>query len=261
MSDASALDNKKKKFSFQGIIPWIIPLAIILFWQLVVSAGWVSSSLLPSPLDVLQDGVELTVKGELPKNMSISLYRATVGFVIGGGIGFILGFINGLSKIARLAFDSTVQMLRNIPHLALIPLVILLMGIGEPAKIFLVAIGCMFPMYINTYHGITSVDHKIIEMGKAYGLKRSAMVRKIIFPAALPTILMGVRYALGVMWTTLIVAETISASSGIGYMSTNAEQFMDMKTIILCILIYALLGKLSDFIAKNLEIIFLDWRG
>lgn len=252
---------KKINFSFRKIIPWIIPIVIILFWQLIVSVGWVSATILPSPWDVLKDGAELTVSGELPKNMGISLYRATVGFVIGGSIGFVLGFINGLSKIARLAFDSTVQMLRNIPHLALIPLVILLMGIGEPAKIFLVAIGCMFPIYINTYHGIISVDQKIIEMGHAYGLKQSAMIRKIVFPAALPTILMGFRYALGVMWTALIVAETISSSSGIGYMATNAEQFMDMKTIILCILIYALLGKLSDYIAKNFEIIFLEWRG
>jgi sulfonate transport system permease protein len=258
MKEISAAN--KRSISLKKVVPWLIPTAIILFWQLVVSIGWVESSLLPSPLSVIQDGISLTKSGELPKNMSVSLYRAVSGFVIGGGIGFILGFANGISKMSRLLFDSTIQMLRNIPHLALIPLVILLMGIGEPAKIFLVAIGCMFPMYINTYHGITSVDRRLIEMGQAYGLKRSALIRKIIFPAALPTILMGVRYALGVMWTTLIVAETISASSGIGYMSTNAEQFMNMDTIILCILVYALLGKLSDVIAKSLENSFLDWR-
>ncbi|WP_281165757.1 ABC transporter permease subunit [Liquorilactobacillus sicerae] len=258
MKDISV--SNQRSISFEKIVPWLIPTAIILFWQLVVSTGWVSSSLLPSPLSVIQDGVSLTKSGELPKNMSVSLYRAVFGFVIGGGIGFVLGFTNGISKISRLLFDSTIQMLRNIPHLALIPLVILVMGIGESAKIFLVAIGCMFPIYINTYHGITSVDYRLIEMGKAYGLKKAALIRRIIFPAALPTILMGVRYALGVMWTTLIVAETISASSGIGYMSTNAEQFMNMDTIILCILVYALLGKLSDVIAKSLENSFLDWR-
>lgn len=246
--------------AWRRIIPWVVPITILVVWQAVVSLGWVSSSVLPSPIDVVKDGIELTMDGTLPTNIAVSLYRAACGFVIGGGAGFIFGFANGISRISRLLFDSTIQMLRNIPHLALIPLVIVLLGIDEPAKIFLVAVGCMFPMYINTYHGITSVDPRLIEMGKAYGLGRGRLITKIVFPAALPTILMGVRYALGVMWTTLIVAETISSSSGIGYMSTNAQQFMDMDTIFLCIIIYALLGKLSDVVAKGLENTFLEWR-
>lgn len=151
-------------------------------------------------------------------------------------------------------------MFRNIPHLALIPLIILMLGINESAKISLVAIGVMFPIYINTYHGINSIDPDLIEMGRSYGLSRWQQFTKIIFPGALPTILMGVRYALGTMWVTLIVAETVSADSGIGYMSTNAQQFMNVETIYLCILMYALLGKLSDVIAKQLEAIYLEWR-
>jgi sulfonate transport system permease protein len=168
--------------------------------------------------------------------------------------------LNGLSKTARGLFDSTIQMLRNIPHLSLIPVVIILFGIGEAAKISLVTVGVMFPIYINTFHGITSVDPELIEMGQAYGLSKREMLTKIVFPGALPTILVGIRYALGVMWTTLIVAETISSNSGIGYMATNAQEFMDMKTVLLCIVIYALLGKASDLIAKLLEEICLDWQ-
>jgi sulfonate transport system permease protein len=118
----------------------------------------------------------------------------------------------------------------------------------------------MFPIYINTFHGITSIDPELLEMGRAYGLSKRALLTKIIFPGALPTILVGVRYALGVMWTTLIVAETISSSSGIGYMATNAQEFMNMDTVLLCIVIYALLGKLSDLIAKALENICLAWQ-
>lgn len=250
----------KKSDVVLNILPWLIPALLIIFWQIGVMAGWITSSFISSPWSVLKQGVSLFKKGTLQENISISLYRASVGSVIGGGIGFLLGVINGVSRVARMTFDSTIQMLRNIPHLALIPVVILVLGIGETAKISLVAIGCLFPIYINTYHGITSVDSHLVEMGKSYGLSRLQMFRKIIFPGAMPTILMGVRYALGVMWTTLIVAETVSADSGIGYMSTNAQQFMNMKTIFLCILIYALLGKLSDFIAKNLEDILLDWR-
>lgn len=165
-----------------------------------------------------------------------------------------------MSNTCRLLFDSSIQMFRNIPHLALIPLIILWLGINESAKISLVAIGTMFPVYINTFHGIRSVDPDLIEMGNSYELSKRQMFFKIIFPAALPQILVGIRYALGVMWTTLIVAETISASSGIGYMANNAEDFVDMETVILCIVVYAVLGKISDLVAKSFESLLLDWQ-
>ncbi|MFD1432312.1 MULTISPECIES: ABC transporter permease subunit [Lacticaseibacillus] len=263
MENVTGMTKTKKThrpLSWQRVLPWVIPVLIILAWQVAVSAGWLNSNLLPSPLAVLQDGVKLAASGELMKNVSISLFRALTGFAIGGSIGFILGMANGLSKVSRALFDSTIQMLRNIPHLSLIPLVIILLGIGEGAKISLVAVGVMFPVYINTYHGITRVDPELIEMGKAYGLSKRQLLAKVIFPGALPTILVGIRYALGVMWTTLIVAETISSSSGIGYMATNAQEFMNMDTVLLCILMYALLGKASDLIAKALEDICLGWQ-
>lgn len=241
-------------------LPWIIPVSLILIWQGASSLGILASSTLPAPLAVFEEAVTLFKNGTLQKNISISLYRATMGFLIGGASGFFFGVLNGVSNISRQLFDSSIQMLRNIPHLSLLPLVIIALGIGESAKISLVAIGVMFSIYINTFHGIRSVDQDLLEMGQSYGLNKRELFTKIIFPSALPTILMGVRYALGVMWTTLIVAETVASDSGIGYMSTNAQDFMDMKTIIVCIVICALLGKLSDLIAKNLEEIVLAWR-
>jgi len=255
-----ATNKRSFKIPVEKFLPFLIPIIIVLGWQVSSSLGWLSSSVLPSPIAVFQDGIKLTQSGELPKNLSISLYRATVGLLIGGSVGFILGFINGMSKTCRLLFDSSIQMFRNIPHLALIPLIILWLGINESAKISLVAIGTMFPVYINTFHGISSVDPDLIEMGKSYELSKSQMFFKIIFPAALPQILVGIRYALGVMWTTLIVAETISASSGIGYMANNAEDFVDMETVILCIVVYAILGKISDLVAKSFESLLLDWQ-
>ena len=263
MDNATDLTRNTKQpraYSFKQLLPWLIPVGLIIIWQIAGSLGWISTKLLPTPWSVIQDGVSLWQSGELQKNMGISLYRALVGFAIGGSVGFFFGMLNGLSKTARALFDSTIQMLRNIPHLSLIPVVIILFGIGETAKISLVTVGVMFPIYINTFHGITSVDPELIEMGKAYGLSKREMLTKIVFPGALPTILVGVRYALGVMWTTLIVAETISSTSGIGYMATNAQEFMNMKTVLLCIVIYALLGKVSDLIAKLLEDICLDWQ-
>ncbi|KRL53597.1 ABC transporter permease subunit [Lacticaseibacillus manihotivorans] len=263
MDNATDLTHNTKQpraYSFKQLLPWLIPVGLIIIWQIAGTLGWISTKLLPTPWSVIQDGVSLWQSGELQKNMGISLYRALVGFAIGGSVGFFFGMLNGLSKTARALFDSTIQMLRNIPHLSLIPVVIILFGIGETAKISLVTVGVMFPIYINTFHGITSVDPELIEMGQAYGLSKREMLTKIVFPGALPTILVGVRYALGVMWTTLIVAETISSTSGIGYMATNAQEFMNMKTVLLCIVIYALLGKVSDLIAKLLEDICLDWQ-
>ena len=180
--------------------------------------------------------------------------------MIGGSIGFVLGLITGLFRTTEMLFDTSIQMLRNIPHLALIPLVILWFGIGEEAKIFLVSLGVLFPVYINTFHGIKSVDQGLIEMGKIYGLRGPLLFFHIIFPNALSSILVGIRFALGVMWLTLIVAETISSISGIGYMAMNAREFMQMDVVVLSILLYALLGKISDMIARYFENKWLQWH-
>ena len=151
-------------------------------------------------------------------------------------------------------------MLRNIPHLAIIPLVILWFGIDEEAKLFLVAAGVLFPIYLNTFHGIRHVDRALIEMARSYGLGPWAMFTRVILPGALPSILVGLRYALGIMWLTLIVAETISASSGIGYMTMNAREFLQTDVVLLGIIIYALLGKLADILTRQLEHRCLAWH-
>lgn len=242
------------------VLPVLIPILLIVIWQFASSLNLLSKNILASPIEVLEAGKELFLSGELMRNLTISLYRATVGFVIGGLIGFFLGLLTGLSKTGRAIFDSTIQMIRNIPHLALIPLVIAWFGIDEVSKIFLVAIGVMFPIYVNTMHGIMSVDEDLLEMGAIYQLNRWQTFWSIIFPSALPSILVGLRYALGVMWTTLIVAETIASDSGIGYMAMNAREFMQMDVIILSILLYAVLGKVSDLIAKYFEASALEWK-
>lgn len=250
--------------SFKGAwklaIPWTIPILLLASWQLFASLGAIPARILPAPFEVIGAAIELTKTGELPEHISISLGRALTGFLIGGMIGFVLGLFNGISRTSELLFDTSIQMLRNIPHLALIPLVILWFGIDETSKIFIVSLGVLFPVYINTYHGIKSVDKGLIEMGRAYGLYGFSMFWTIIFPGALSSILVGVRFSLGVMWMTLIVAETISAHSGIGYMAMNAREFMQMDVIVLSIVLYALFGKISDVIARILERKWLQWN-
>jgi sulfonate transport system permease protein len=151
-------------------------------------------------------------------------------------------------------------MVRNVPHLALIPLVILWFGIGEEARVFLVALGVAFPLYLNTYHGVRNVDAGLLEMSRSYGLSTGQLFWQVILPGALPSILVGVRYALGIMWLTLIVGETIAARAGIGYITMNAREFMQTDVLVFGIVLYALLGKLADVAAKGLERGLLAWH-
>jgi sulfonate transport system permease protein len=252
--------NKGQKFIADGLVPWILPLGFIVVWEAASRLGLMSNRVLPAPSAVLLAGWHLARTGELWSNIAISFIRAVVGLLIGGSLGFAFGLTNGLSRNCERFTDTLLQMVRNVPHLALIPLVILWFGIEETAKIFLVALGVFFPIYINTLHGIRSVDPQLIEMGRAYGMRQTELFRRVIFPGALPSIFVGLRYALGFMWLTLIVAETIAASSGIGYMAMQAREFLLVDVVVFSILLYALLGKIADTAARLLEKTFLSWN-
>lgn len=242
------------------ITPWLVPVAILAAWQAAAQLGWLSTRILPAPSAVLSAAWSLATSGELLTHLKASFARAAIGFAIGGGIGFFFGLINGGYRLAENLFDTTLQMVRNVPHLALIPLVILWFGIGEEGKLFLVALGVFFPIYLNTFHGIRAVDASLVEMGRSYGLSGWRLFRLVILPGALPNILVGVRYALGFMWLTLIVAETISATSGIGYMAMNAREFLQTDIVVVAILLYAVLGKFADVAARLLERRLLRWN-
>jgi sulfonate transport system permease protein len=251
------------KKQFKKIIPWILPALLLLAWQLIADLQLLPVQYirnLSSPVAVIHAGWELTVSGELWQNFSISALRAVTGLVIGGGLGLVFGIATGYSPILRSSLDNTFQMLRTIPHLALIPLVILWFGIDEGAKVFLVALGVFFPIYLNTFHGINNFDRALIEMSKSYGMSGWRLFKEVILPGALPDILVGVRFSLGIMWLTLIVAETISSTSGIGYLAMNAREFSQTDIIIFSILFYALLGFVADYVAKQLERRLLRWN-
>jgi sulfonate transport system permease protein len=241
-------------------LPWLVPLAVLLAWQLGSVLGVIQANVLPAPSAVAIAGWHLARSGELWTNIEVSAARALLGFAIGGGVGFAFGMANGLSSLSETLTDSSLQMIRNVPHLALIPLVILWFGIDEQAKIFLVALGVFFPIYVNTLHGVRSVDPHLLEMGRAYGMSERALFLRVVLPGALPSIFVGLRYGLGIMWLTLIVAETIYASSGIGFMAMNAREFMQVDVVVFSILVYAALGKLADSTARLLERTTLAWN-
>jgi sulfonate transport system permease protein len=244
----------------RALAGWVLPIALLLIWEIAARSGWLSSRILPAPSQVAAAFWASLVDGSLLTHTWVSTQRALVGLAIGGSIGFGLGVLNGVWRPAETALDSSLQMLRNIPHLAIIPLVILWFGIEEEAKVFLVAIGVLFPIYLNTFHGIRTVDPGLVEMARVYGLGPVAVFTRVILPGALPSVLVGLRYALGIMWLTLIVAETISASSGIGYMTMNAREFLQTDVVLLGIIVYALLGKLADVATRAVERRALAWH-
>jgi sulfonate transport system permease protein len=241
-------------------LSWIAPVILLVVWEALAQAGWLSPQVLPAPSKVLRTAWKLTLSGLLLNDLGVSLLRAAAGFVIGGSIGFALGTLVGFSRIADALIDRSVQMVRAIPFLALVPLVIVWFGVGEAQKIFLVSLGVAFPIYINTTLGIRQIDPKLIELGRVQGLSTWQLIRRIILPGALPSILTGVRYSLATAWLALVVAETIGAQSGLGFLAMDAREFLRTDVIVLTIVIYALIGVAADSIARLLERRLLAWH-
>lgn len=241
-------------------LSWIAPVLLIAVWEWLARIGWVEPQVLPAPSKVVATAWKLALHGTLLRDLGTSLLRAATGFAIGGGIGFALGTLVGFSRLAEALVDRSVQMVRAIPFLALLPLVIVWFGVGEGQKIFLVSLGVAFPIYINTTLGIRQVDPKLLELGRVRGLSTALLIRRIILPGALPSILTGVRYALATAWLALVVAETIGAQAGLGFLAMDAREFLRTDVIVLTIVIYALIGVLADSLARLLERRLLAWH-
>lgn len=237
-----------------------VPVAIVVIWQLASSSNLISQVSFPAPLSIISSFWSLTVSGELPQHLAVSFARAFSGLAIGVLIGSLLALISGLSLRGEEAVDSTIQMLRTIPHLAVVPLFILWFGIGETPKVTLVAMGVTFIIYINLFAGIRGVDAKIVEAGRTLGLTRSEMIRYIILPGALPSFLVGLRYAMGSAWLSLVVGEQVNATSGIGHLVMNAREFMQTEIIFVGLVIYALLGLSTDMIVRAIDRAAFKWR-
>jgi sulfonate transport system permease protein len=237
-----------------------LPITLLIIWQIVASLGVVRPSLLPTPGKVLQTLWEITVSGKLFGHLSISSVRWISGALIGGSLGLLLGSLVGLSRLAEQIFDTSVQMLRTVPFLAMTPLLVLWLGLDEAPKITLIALATFFPMYMNTFAGIRNVDRKLIEVGRMYELSPATMLRRVILPAALPEVLTGLRYGLGVAWLALVVAELMGATRGLGYMLSEGREFVRVDIVLCSILIFSLAGKLVDFVVRLLEARLLRWR-
>lgn len=239
---------------------WIVPLLLLAAWQLAASVGWLNPRVLPGPVAVAGALADLAGSGKLAEHFLASLGRAGTGVLIGAGLGFALGVLNGTQRLAHLLLDSTFQMVRTIPSLALVPLVILWFGVGDAGKVFLIALATFFPVYVNTLHGVQGLDPRLLEMARVYGLRPAETFRRVVLPGALPSVLVGLRYALGISWLALVVGESFGARSGIGFLATEAREFFRTDVIVLAILIYALIGKTADALVRLLERRLLPWH-
>lgn len=250
----------RRRPGFGWLRRWVSPVAIVLLWQLLSSTGVLDERTLAAPTQILATGVEYTASGVLPEAIAASLQRVMLGFLIGAVIALVLAVVAGLSRIGEDAVDPPMQMLRTLPHFGLITLFIIWMGIGEAPKVALIALGVVFPLYLNTFAGIRGIDRKILEAARSMHLTRAQRIRHVVLPGALPQALVGLRQSLGIAWLSLIVAETIAPQTGLGHMINQAKEFLQIDVIVLGLAVYSLLGLATDAIVRYLERKALAWR-
>ncbi|MEW2190896.1 ABC transporter permease [Streptomyces microflavus] len=236
------------------------PLLLLALWQAFSATGVLHPDVLASPGTIARAGADLIADGTLPAAMGVSLQRVAVGLVLGGVVGTALALVSGLSRLGEDLVDATVQMLRTVPWVGLIPLFIIWLGIGEAPKVALIALGVAFHLYLNVYAGIRGVDAQLIEAGESLGLNRWGLVRHVVLPGALPGAMTGLRYSLATAWLALVFGESINADAGIGFLMNQAREFFRTDVIVVCLVVYAFLGLTADVIVRTLERLLLQWR-
>ncbi|MEV5683318.1 ABC transporter permease [Streptomyces sp. NPDC052164] len=236
------------------------PLSLLALWQVFSATGVLHPDVLASPGTIARAGSGLIADGTLPSAMAVSLQRVAMGLLLGGIAGTVLALVSGLSRLGEDLVDATVQMLRTVPWVGLIPLFIIWLGIGEAPKVALIALGVAFHLYLNVYAGIRGVDAELIEVGRSLGLGRWGLMRHVVLPGALPGAMTGLRYSLATAWLALVFGESINADAGIGFLMNQAREFFRTDVIVVCLVVYAFLGLAADVIVRTLERLLLQWR-
>lgn len=257
---ADARSVLRRRWRGPTIVRWLTPLVLLVIWQVVSGTGLVPPKKLPALNVVWQAALEVAGNGQLGEGLAVSLRRMLVGFVVGAGVGAALGVLAGLQRWADAVVDPVLQMVRNVPLFGIIPLLILWFGIGELPKLVLIALAAGLPIYLNVHAGIRDADQQLVEATTALGYSRWQRLRHVVLPGALPYTLVGVRLGVASSWLALVVAETIAADSGIGFMINNARDFLRTDIVIVGLLVYAIVGLLMDTAVRLLERWLLRWR-
>jgi sulfonate transport system permease protein len=255
----------RRPTSSAGLLRLTSPVAVLILWQAVSEAGLISRQKLPPPTEIWQTAISLITTsspayGTLQGAMLISLERVAIGFAAGALAGLAIAIAAGLSRLGESTIDPLMQMLRTLPLFGLIPVFIVWFGIGETPKLTLIAIGAAIPLYLNTFSGIRNVDARLGELGQVLHLSKTELIRDIVLPGALPQVLVGLRQSLGVAWLALVVAEQVNANAGLGFMISQATQFLRNDVIFVALLVYCALGLLTDALVRLLERRALAWR-
>ncbi|MGW3892334.1 ABC transporter permease [Micromonospora chokoriensis] len=236
------------------------PILLLAVWAAGSAAGWIDSRTLSAPWTVVSTAGGLIADGRLQDNLAISAQRAGLGLAIGTAVGTVLAVLAGLSRWGEAVLDGPIQIKRAIPALALIPLLVLWFGIGEQMKVITITLGVFVPVYIHTHNGLRTIDSRYVELGESLRLRRSAFIRRIVLPGALPGFLLGMRFAVVGAWLSLVVVEQINSTSGIGYMMELAREYGQTDVIIVGLVLYGLLGLLSDGAVRLAQRRALSWR-
>ncbi|RDW16915.1 ABC transporter permease [Oceanobacillus arenosus] len=251
---------KRSKNVENIVLGSIISIILLFVWEILSRLEVFPSYMLPAPSVVLGTIIGLGQDGSLWGHIGITTYRVLAGFVLGTAVAVVLGSFVGFYQKAEQLFDPMIQAFRSIPSLAWVPLFILWMGIGEPSKITMIGVGVFFPVYLNMVSGIFGVDRKLIEVGKINKLNSFQLVTRIILPASLPSFLTGLRSGLGLGWMFVVAAELMGASQGLGYLLVLGQNTLSPETILASIILFAVIGKLTDWILKIVEARALHWQ-
>jgi sulfonate transport system permease protein len=236
------------------------PALLLLYWSVLSVTGWLDPRVLPAPWTAITTTIDLIREGRLQDNLAISTWRAMTGLGFGVAVGVTLAFLSGLSLLGGYVIDGLVQIKRGIPILALIPFMILWLGIGEAMKITLIATAVFFPVYINTHNALRAIDIRHVELAETVRLSRWQFLRYVVVPGSLPGFLTGLRFGVTSSWLALVVVEQLNATSGIGYMVTLARNYAQTDVMLVGLVIYALLGFGSDALVRQVERRLLTWR-
>ncbi|MGD6747659.1 ABC transporter permease [Streptomyces sp. BH106] len=236
------------------------PLLLLAVWAAGSGAGLIDPRNLPAPWAIASTAGDLVADGRLQSNLAISAQRALLGLVFGVLAGLALALVSGLSRIGEGLVDGPVQIKRSIPSLALIPLLILWFGIGESMKVVTIALGVFVPIYIHTHNGLRGIDSRYVELAETVRLGRARFVRHVVLPGALPGFLLGLRFAVTGAWLALVVVEQVNATSGIGYMMELARTYGQTDVILVGLVVYGVLGLVSDALVRLVERKALTWR-
>ncbi|MFD5749973.1 ABC transporter permease [Streptomyces sp. NPDC127033] len=236
------------------------PLLLLVLWAAGSGAGLIDARNLPAPWTIAATAGDLIADGRLQSHLATSARRALLGLVFGVAAGLLLALVSGLSRLGEGLVDGPVQIKRAIPSLALIPLLILWFGIGETMKVVTIALGVFVPIYIHTHNGLRTIDNRYAELAETVRLGRLQFVRHVVLPGALPGFLLGMRFAVTAAWLSLVVVEQVNATSGIGYMMELARTYGQTDIIMVGLVVYGLLGLVSDALVRLVERRTLSWR-